>query len=209
MDLKVSIRSHTAGEVSNFVNKFIAGELDEAAALVEKIPQQDFHMYYTRDLSRAKSYCRGKYDHQPEKRYGMIVSSKASGLSRHGMPQPVWASRAKMYPDGSGRRWQVAPWFNKESNHPDSCCALTVAVTEFDCQGLEIDMPIIGWGEDAKWIDGHWDFKGTDDEKVTYRNNSYRVLLTRGREGFIVYIPEGRDEIAAIFERVGIKELKD
>ena len=209
LDLKVSIRSHTAGEVSNFVNKFIAGELDEAAALVEKIPQQDFHMYYTRDLSRAKSYCRGKYDHQPEKRYGMIVSSKASGLSRLGMPQPVWASRAKMYPDGSGRRWQVAPWFNKESNHPDSCCALTVAVTEFDCQGLEIDMPIIGWGEDAKWIDGHWDFKGTDDEKVTYRNNSYRVLLTRGREGFIVYIPEGRDEIAAIFERVGIKELKD
>ena len=209
LDLKVSIRSHTAGEVSNFVNKFIAGELDEAAVLVEKIPQQDFHMYYTRDLSRAKSYCRGKYDHQPEKRYGMIVSSKASGLSRLGMPQPVWASRAKMYPDGSGRRWQVAPWFNKESNHPDSCCALTVAVTEFDCQGLEIDMPIIGWGEDAKWIDGHWDFKGTDDEKVTYRNNSYRVLLTRGREGFIVYIPEGRDEIAAIFERVGIKELKD
>ena len=209
LDLKVSIRSHTAGEVSNFVNKFIAGELDEAAALVEKIPQQDFHMYYTRDLSRAKSYCRGKYDHQPEKRYGMIVSSKASGLSRLGMPQPVWASRAKMYPDGSGRRLQVAPWFNKESNHPDSCCALTVAVTEFDCQGLEIDMPIIGWGEDAKWIDGHWNFKGTDDEKVTYRNNSYRVLLTRGREGFIVYIPEGRDEIAAIFERVGIKELKD
>ena len=209
LDLKVSIRSHTAGEVSNFVNKFIAGEVDEAAVLVEKIPQQDFHMYYTRDLSRAKSYCRGKYDHQPEKRYGMIVSSKASGLSRLGMPQPVWASRAKMYPDGSGRRWQVAPWFNKESNHPDSCCALTVAVTEFDCQGLEIDMPIIGWGEDAKWIDGHWDFKGTDDEKVTYRNNSYRVLLTRGREGFIVYIPEGRDEIAAIFERVGIKELKD
>lgn len=37
LDLKVSIRSHTAGEVSNFVNKFIAGELDEAAALVEKI----------------------------------------------------------------------------------------------------------------------------------------------------------------------------
>lgn len=209
LDLKVSIRSHTAGEVSNFVNKFIAGELDAAAALIDKIPQQDFHMYYTRDLSRAKSYCRGKYDHQPEKRYGMIVSSKASGLSRLGMPQPVWANGAKLYPDGSGRRWQVAPWFNKESNHPDSCCALSVAVTEFDCQGLEVDMPIIGWGEDAKWVDDHWDFKGTDDEKITYRNNSYRVLLTRGREGFIVYIPQGCDDVAAVFERVGIKELKD
>lgn len=206
LDLKVSIRSHTAGEVSNFVNKFIAGELDEAAALVEKIPQQDFHMYYTRDLCLAKKYCRGKYEHQPEKRYGMIVSSKVSNLS--GVNTPNWKDKQKMYPDGSGRRWKVADWFNKESNHPDSCCALTVAVTEFDCQGLEIDMPIIVWGEDAKWIDGHWDSTGTDDE-VTYRNNRYRVLLTRGREGFIVYIPEGQDEIAAIFERVGIKELKD
>ncbi|MBE2989099.1 DUF2075 domain-containing protein [Sneathia sp. DSM 16630] len=207
LDLKVSIRSHTAGEVSNFVNKFIAGELDEAAALVEKIPQQDFHMYYTRDLYLAKRYCRGKYEHQPEKRYGMIVSSKVSNLSGVKTPKMDWKDNQKKYPDGSGRRWKVADWFNKESNHPDSCCALTVAVTEFDCQGLEIDMPIIVWGEDAKWIDGHWDSTGTDDE-VTYRNNRYRVLLTRGREGFIVYIPEGQDEIAAIFERVGIKELK-
>ncbi len=212
LDLKVSIRSHTAGEVSNFVNKFIAGKLDEAKALIDKIPQQDFHMYYTRDLARAISYCRGKYDHQPEKRYGMIVSSKAKDLARLGMPQPVWENRGKRYPDGSGRRWKVSPWFNQNSNHPDSCCALSVAVTEFDCQGLEIDMPIVGWGDDAKWVNDHWAFSGTDDEKITYRNNSYRVLLTRGREGVIVYIPEGRDDIddiAAVFERLGISELKE
>ena len=40
-----------------------------------------------RDFVRAKNYGRGKNDHQPEKRYGMIVSSKASGLSRLVMPQ--------------------------------------------------------------------------------------------------------------------------
>ncbi len=63
-------------------------------------------------------------------------------------------------------------------------------------------MPIVGWGNDARWINDQWKFKGTDDEKITYRNNSYRVLLTRGREGFIVYIPQGRDDIATIFDRV-------
>lgn len=209
LDLKVSIRSHTAGEVSNFVNKFVAGDIDAAAKLIKTIPQEDFHMYYTRSLERAKSYCRGKYEHQPEKRYGMIVSSKASELARLGMPQPTWESRRKLYPDGTGRRWQVAPWFNQVTSHPDSCCALRVAVTEFDCQGLEIDMPIIGWGEDAKWVNNQWMFIGRDSEKATYRNNSYRVLLTRGREGFIVYIPQGRDEIAEIFDKVGIRELKD
>ena len=70
-------------------------------------------------------------------------------------------------------------------------------------------MPIIGWGEDAKWVKGKWQFAGNDSEKVTYRNNSYRVLLTRGREGFIVYIPQGLDDIAEIFDKVGIRELKD
>ena len=124
------------------------------------------------------------------------------------MPQPVWTYKTKLYPDGTNRSWKVAPRFNKESNHPDSCCALSVAITEFDCQGLEIDMPIVGWGNDARWGDGQWKFKGTDDEKVTYRNNSYRVLLTRGREGFIVYIPKDRDDVAAIFERVGVQELQ-
>ena len=70
-------------------------------------------------------------------------------------------------------------------------------------------MPIVGWGNDARCINDQWKFKGTDDEKITYRNNSYRVLLTRGREGFIVYIPQGRDDIATIFDRVGVKELKE
>jgi len=209
LDLKVSIRSHTAGEVSNFVNSFVAGDIALAAELLKKIPQEDFHMYYTRSLERAKQYCRSKYENQKEKRYGMLVSSKTKTLAMLGMPQPTWGYKCKMYPDGTGRRWEVAPWFNRETNHPDSCCALSVAITEFDCQGLEIDMPIIGWGEDAKWENGRWVYWGKDDEKITYRNNSYRVLLTRGREGFIVFVPEGRDDIVELFDKVGIEELKE
>ncbi|WP_374048175.1 DNA/RNA helicase domain-containing protein [Clostridium sp. MB40-C1] len=27
-------------------------------------------------------------------------------------------------------------------------------MSEFDCQGLEIDMPVVGWGNDMLW-DGH------------------------------------------------------
>ena len=208
LDLKVSIRSHTAGEVSNFVNSFVAGDVAYASQLLKKIPQEDFHMYYTRSLERAKQYCRTKYESHAEKRYGMLVSSKTRGLANLGMPQPTWGYKSKVYPDGTGRRWEVAPWFNRETNHPDSCCALRVAITEFDCQGLEIDMPIIGWGEDAKWDGERWLFSGKDNEKITYRNNSYRVLLTRGREGFIVYIPEGRDDVAEVFAKVGIEELK-
>mgnify|MGYP000858406387 CR=1 FL=1 len=211
LDLKVSIRSHTAAEVSNFINKFISGNIDEAAKLIDKIPQEDFHMYYTKNLERAKNYCKNKYEKQPKKRYGMLVSSKDRSLKKLGILQPTWSSKdnKKVYPNNQNKKWKVAPWFNETPNHQDSSCALNIAITEFDCQGLEIDMPIIIWGDDAKWINGNWKFSGNNNEMITYRNNSYRVLLTRGREGFIVYIPEGRNDIIDIFNQVGIKELKD
>ena len=39
--------------------------------------------------------------------------------------------------------------------------------------------------------------------------NSYRVLLTRGRDGFIVFIPEEEelDAVAEVFSEIGIEEL--
>ena len=40
-----------------------------------------------------------------------------------------------------------------------------------------------------------------------YRINSYRVLLTRGRDGFIVFVPPGYDNIARILASAGILEL--
>ena len=55
-------------------------------------------------------------------------------------------------------------------------------------------MPIIGWGIDMLWSGNNWNkFKkdeGIDSESNIYRKNSYRVLLTRGRDGFIVFIPD-------------------
>lgn len=49
-----------------------------------------------------------------------------------------------------------------------------------------------------------------DSDANTYRRNSYRVLLTRGRDGFIVFIPpvERLDSVYDLLLSVGIKELK-
>lgn len=49
--------------------------------------------------------------------------------------------------------------------------------------------------------------EGADDD--AYRINSYRVLLTRGRDGFIVFIPEEEelDAVAKVFSEIGIEEL--
>ena len=95
----------------------------------------------------------------------------------------------------------------------DSCCDLRGVVTEFGIQGLELDMPIVCWDRDMVWNGSSWDlFKPNEspegDDNV-YRVNSYRVLLTRGRDGFIIFVPpiSQLDQLYALLKSMGIKEL--
>ena len=194
-DLTVSLRSHLAGDVSTFVNYIIDGRIDEAAALSDSIYAAGYSMYYTRDLSVAKEYCRDRYEGAQNKRYGMMASSnRYTGLRKYGIA-------ATFRPD-------VAGWFNADPSSSRSSCALTVAISEFDCQGLEIDMPIIGWGQDLKWTGSRWQPNETEgSDEYDYRINSYRVLLTRGRDGFIIFVPPEMDAEAAVLKQAGIKEL--
>ncbi len=67
-------------------------------------------------------------------------------------------------------------------------------VTEFGCQGLELDMAIVAWGNDYLWDGTEWQMRKMrtripQRDPHQLRMNSYRVLLTRSREGLIVFIP--------------------
>lgn len=72
-------------------------------------------------------------------------------------------------------------------------------------------MPIIGWGDDIKWCGSKWVPLGTTKDDKDYRINSYRVLLTRGRDGFIVFILPvvNMDIIEKIFKDTGVRKLED
>lgn len=202
-DLTVSLRSHLSGTVSKFVNYLMEGEIEKASKLTEEIYDGNYSMYVTRDLEEAKNYCRRRYAKEPAKQFGLIASSKSQVLRKFGI----------MNDFKSTRRVNVAKWFNAPSNDPQSCCALTDVVTEFAIQGLELDMPIIGWETDMIWNGSNWEkFRKNEDENSdnnTYRRNSYRVLLTRGRDGFIVFVPPvGKlDSVYQLLLDVGIKEL--
>ena len=80
---------------------------------------------------------------------------------------------------------------------------------------VDKDMPIIGWETDMIWNGSEWvKFKKNEDENSdanTYRRNSYRVLLTRGRDGFIVFIPpvDKLDSVYELLLSVGIKLIKN
>lgn len=205
LNLSISLRTHLAGDVSKFANALVDGEIATAKALSDGIIKQGFGMYVTRNLNHAKRYLQERYQDEPTKRYGMIASSKGTLLRHWGMDNSFYGALGKYY---------VGKWFNAEANDPKSCCALDTVATEFSCQGLEIDMPLIGWDSDMLWDGTKWaKYRPTEAEKSdanTYRKNSYRVLLTRGRDGFVIYVPpaEEMDSVYAVLLEAGIKPVE-
>jgi DUF2075 family protein len=85
------------------------------------------------------------------------------------------------------------PWYNDPPDSRYSCCQLHDVATEFACQGLELDFPIVCWGNDLRWNDGRWTSPPAKRSKARdphqLRINSYRVLLSRGRDGYAVFVP--------------------
>jgi DUF2075 family protein len=80
---------------------------------------------------------------------------------------------------------------------------LEIPATEFGVQGLELDWVGVCWDLDLKRNNRKWDFnafKGTKWQKVgkaetqNFLINKYRVLLTRAREGMVIFVPQGSND---------------
>jgi hypothetical protein len=184
LNLNESIRSRRAQALHDWVARLVTGSLPMAARLAVDIHRDRFPLYLTRDLEAAKTYARTRYRGESEKRFGLIASSHAKNLLAHGVDNGFQATK----------QVKIASWFNRSPSDASSCCALTVVVTEFQCQGLELDLPIVCWGSDFTWEQNAWKLRPIarkhrqrDPEQVL--RNVYRVLLTRGRDGLVVWIP--------------------
>lgn len=203
LDLTVSLRSHLAEDVDRWVALLLDGDVKRAETLSHRIKEQGFDIYLTRDLEKAKEYVRSRYAGTADKKYGLLASSKAVDLEYYGIPNNYFATRKVKY----------GPWYNSDPADRHSCCALSEVVTEFGCQGLELDFPIVCWGSDMKWDGDRWRTPIT--RRINARNprvlrlNSYRVLLTRGRDGFLVFVPPaGRyDATAVALRSAGLEGL--
>jgi len=86
---------------------------------------------------------------------------------------------------------------------------MEVVATEFDVQGLELDWACVAWDADFRYAGSSWEtyeftavpnkplMRWTNvrkEERKTYLKNAYRVLLTRARQGMVVFVPEGERE---------------
>ncbi|MBU1308683.1 MAG: DUF2075 domain-containing protein, partial [Gammaproteobacteria bacterium] len=183
LHLSISMRSFRAEKLSSFVHHLIDGNAF-AAAQTYRFIEQYFPIAITRDIDKAKAWIKQKTT--ANRRCGVLASSNAIRLKAEGV-----FVKNTIEPEN---------WFLAEGNDIRSSNFLEDAATEFDVQGLELDWALVGWDADLRFVDGqfqHWQFKGTkwqarrQPENRRYLENAYRVLLTRAREGMIIFIPEG------------------
>ena len=183
LHLSVSMRSFRADNVSAFVKALLDCEKQPAreafVRLVDRYP-----IAVTRDLSRAKQWIRAHA--RGTERFGLIASSKAQRLKPHAVDIRV----------------DVNPvhWFLNDKEDTRSSYYLEDAATEFQVQGLELDWACVSWDGDLRFTGSGWsfhDFRGdrwcniANGDNRRYLRNTYRVLLTRARQGMVIFVPPG------------------
>lgn len=210
LHLKVSIRSYKAEKLSEWVVAILEDDPLTAKKLLQN-HLKDYPIFLTRNLETARGFLRGK--NRGYRRTGLIASSGARRLRPLGLDVTTDID--------------VVSWFLNLKEDVRSSCFLEIPATEFAVQGLELDWVGLCWGDDFRKEEQSWSFhafKGTkwqlerQEERKQFIKNKYRVLLTRGREGLIIFIPEGSetdhtrqnknyDGTYEYLKRTGIKEI--
>jgi hypothetical protein len=190
LHLTVELRYHLA----DVVHSHVEGLLDERAGLPlaevgAELERDGYHMRITRDLDVARAYLRQRFGEDPHARFGLIASSRDSALAQFGVPND-WQST---------QRVSEGPWFGEGEDDPlgRSCRMLRACVTEFGCQGLELDATLLAWGTDLIREGGVWTNRlarryqkpSAIRDSLRLRRNAYRVLLTRARDATVVFVP--------------------
>ena len=184
-----ALRFHFAGDVEQYVADLVGGQPPgHLADLAAGLDSEGFHLRITRDLDEAKAYLRSRYDNDPEARFGMLASARDKELPRFGVPNQL-----------SPTRFPYGAWYVEGDGDylGRSCRALRDCVTEFGAQGLELDATLLAWGTDFIREKGAWTNRlakrymnpARVKDPFQLRQNAYRVLLTRGRDGTVVFVP--------------------
>lgn len=183
LHLGVSMRSFRAENVSAFVKAVLDCDQGKARELFENINRR-YPIALTRDLATAKRWIRSHA--QGSERFGMVASSAAYRLKPHAIDIRV----------------EINPihWFLNGPEDTRSSFYLEDAATEFQIQGLELDWVCVTWDADLRFAERGWDyrsFRGTQwttvhkSDRRQYLRNAYRVLLTRARQGMVIFVPPG------------------
>lgn len=185
LHLKVSNRSYKAERLSEWVDAI----LDDDPSMAKEIFHhhlKDYPIFLTRDIEKARKFLKEKS--RGYRRCGLVASSGARRLRPLGLDVT--------------NEIDVTNWFLNPKEDVRSSSFLEIPATEFAIQGLELDWVGLCWGDDFRKEPSGWSFhsfKGTKwqyerkEERKQNIKNKYRVLLTRAREGMIIFVSEGSE----------------
>lgn len=183
LHLAVSMRSFRAENVSAFVKALLDCEKQHAREALTQFADR-YPIAVTRNLKLAKQWIRAHA--RGTELFGLVASSKAQRLKPHAIDIRV----------------DVDPvhWFLNSKEDTRSSYYLEDAATEFQVQGLELDWTCVTWDGDLRFTGSGWsfhDFRGdrwtniSNPDNRRYLLNAYRVLLTRARQGMVIFVPPG------------------
>lgn len=211
LHLATSQRAYRSEQLSDFVAALVDGDLEGARRLYATV-RDTFPLYFTRSMDLAKCWVKDQV--RGNQRYGIVASSGARRFRAEGYDVT--------------EKIDAPMWFLNPKVDVRSSYALESVASEFFVQGLELDWTLVFWGANYRYQDRAFEcfsFKGTKwmrvrtEQAQEYLKNVYRVLLTRARQGMIIYLPLGSDEdhtrapeyyegTAQFLKAVGIEELK-
>ena len=209
LHLATSIRSFRSENVSAFVKYLLDNDLTKSKEIFATLGK--YPIKITRNLDSAKSWVRGMA--RGSERYGLLASSGALRLKAVG----IFVKNDISAPS----------YFLENKSDVRSSYYLEDCATEFDVQGLELDWSIVAWDADLRYNGTNWTynrFNGSKWNSVNsasnklYLKNAYRVLLTRARQGMVIYIPYGDcqdatrppefyDKTFELLKQIGIEEI--
>ena len=186
LHLSVPVRAIRSAAASPWVEAVLAGETRMAAAIAAEAGGVPFFVTRSQPALRAGLRARAR----GLRRAGLVCSAGARRLVADGL----WPAFPHMDADA------VAHWFLDRWPDVRASDALELPATQFACQGLELDVVGLAWGNDLVPGPEGWTarrFAGTawqtvrDATRRAYAVNTYRVLLTRARYETVIYVPIG------------------
>jgi hypothetical protein len=215
LHLPTSARSYRCLAITQWVNSLLEGRIASAREIAQGT--DDFPVYVTRSLEKARRWL--LKNARGNRRCGLVATSGARRLRADGLGVTLSANELS----------DVANWYLLPKGDIRSSHALEVAANEYTCQGLELDYVGVCWDGDLLWdqasaswrprrlTGSQWQTVANPDAK-RWAINKYRVLLTRARIGFVIWVPEGsvddptrdcavRNDIADILSAAGVRHL--
>jgi Uncharacterized conserved protein (DUF2075) len=188
LHLTGAIRAYRNARYDQWVDALLTAQIDRAATLARSMANPP--AFVTRSTKHLKEWLRHRL--RGGRRPGLLVSSGAVRLVADQVPPPPMSNDLKA----------IENWFLKSLPDYRGSDSLELPLSEFGCQGLELDYVGLCWGGDliwspaiSRWIPRRMSAPNwhviRNSARAQFRLNAYRVLLTRSREGICIYVPLG------------------